>query len=235
MEHVRGERLGNWIDRGALSLRDALSIADQILGGLAALHDAGIVHGDVKSDNILVEARPDGTLSAKLIDLGLVGVYLQHEEGGANEPMISGTPDYMAPEVIRGQRATPSSDVYAVGVILYEMLTGATPFGGATVTEVVHRHLEDDAIPPSLRAPEAGIPPCLDRIVMRALAKHPSDRHASMVTMAAALRIAMPVVDGRASTRRTLRMPSTAPTLDWPRRVRQPERHRVARGTPRRH
>jgi serine/threonine-protein kinase len=89
--------------------------------------------------------------------------------------------------VISGAPPTAAADVYGAGVVLYELFTGTTPFAGGTVTEVMGRHLHDDVVPPSLRCPDAGISPALDRIVMRALAKRPEDRFADAATLAEAL------------------------------------------------
>lgn len=190
MEQVDGERLCAKVAReGGISLRRAATIVGQILNGLAALHAAGIVHGDVKSDNVLV--GDDGLV--KLIDFGLAHPDL---EGRPTLPrtrdVVSGTPDYMAPEVIRGADSTAASDTYAAGVILYELVTGVTPFAGGSSTEIVNRHLREPVLPPSLRRPDREVPPILERIIMRALEKDPAKRFASAASFASALCVAIP-------------------------------------------
>jgi serine/threonine-protein kinase len=198
MERVRGEPLGLWLERdGALSPRRAAAIVGQILDGLGAIHRAGVVHGDVKADNILIEARGDGTDSVKLIDFGLAEVDLGGEPAPLEDELVAGTPDYMAPEVIRGRRPRPASDLYAAGVLLYELVTGVTPFGGAeSPSEVLRRHLEEEAVPPSLRAAGWPIPAALDRIVLRALAKEPRSRFAGAAAFAAELAAVAAALDG---------------------------------------
>ena len=136
MELVRGRSLRALVqEQGALTVRRASAIAQQVLAGLDAIHTAGFVHGDVKADNVLVNEDDRVTL----IDFGLMrsrSEHVFHDDG-----MTSGTPEYMAPEVIRGDAPTIESDLYAVGALLYELLTGATPFAGGSSIEVLCRHL----------------------------------------------------------------------------------------------
>ncbi len=233
MERVCGETLGTRIQRdGIPSLSRAVTLVQQILAGLGALHAAGIVHGDVKSDNVLVERLDDGRDHARLIDFGLAHVQFAVNEEvrrpGPDEELVSGTPEYMAPEVIRGQGSSMASDLYAVGVILYELITGSTPFAGGTPCEITRRHLEDDVVPPSLRC-EGDLPAMLERIVLRALAKAPSERFASATAFAAALGVTMPLLRAAQPARNTQRISRDTPTLDWNREVEQ----RIALGTPR--
>jgi eukaryotic-like serine/threonine-protein kinase len=228
MEQVTGEPL---CVRSAISPRRAAVIVRQLLDGLDALHAAGIVHADVKSDNVLITRTEDGREIAKLIDFGLAHPELESAPArpAKNEETVSGTPDYMAPEVIRGKGSSPASDIYAAGVILYELLTGTTPFGGGSSSEIVHRHLCAPVVPPSLRRE---IPPILERIVMRALQKNPQNRFASAGAFAAALAVAIPSLcdDDIPVTE----LSSEKPTLEWPAReaLEEPPRRRIARGTP---
>jgi eukaryotic-like serine/threonine-protein kinase len=190
MERVAGEPLGKLVQRGRpLSLRRATEIVRQILHGLEATHRAGFVHGDIKTDNVLVAVRHDGSYAVTLIDFGLA------RPAGSNsvhDGLVSGTPEYMAPEVASGGPVTAAADIYATGVILYELLTGVPPFTGATSGEVLRRQLRDDVTPPSLLDEDSPIPPALERIVMRALAKRPRDRFPSARAFATALRVALP-------------------------------------------
>ena len=173
MQRAAGIPLGKVIERdGPLELTRVRQIATQILGGLGAIHRAGLVHGDMKSDNVLVDDRDRVTI----IDFGLTRSR-NTRPYWLDDHVLSGTPDYMAPELIRGEPMTSAADLYAVGVIIYEMLTGSTPFGGGTVTEIFERHLRDEVVPPSVRCPEREIPRHVDRLVLRALEKHPSARH----------------------------------------------------------
>jgi serine/threonine protein kinase len=169
MERVTGVSLLALIQReGLLSLPRIRTVAAQVLAGLAAIHRAGLVHADLKSDNLLID---DDRVT--IIDFGLA-----REACCADRHLISGTPEYMAPELIRGDVITPAADLYAVGVILYELLTGTTPFGGGPAAAIFDRHLHDEVVPPSKRCPDRAIPAALDALVVRALAKKPEDRFA---------------------------------------------------------
>jgi serine/threonine protein kinase len=229
MEQVDGERLCAKLAReGGISLRRAATIVRELLHGLAALHAAGIVHADVKSDNVLVETI-DGRDHVKLIDFGLAHPDLEGRPATVRtRDMVAGTPDYMAPEVIRGHGSTAASDIYAAGVILYELVTGTTPFSGGSSQDIVNRHLREPVVPPSLRRTD--LPPILDRIIMRALEKDPEKRYGSAAGFAAALAIAIPalcesdIVAGGFST--------NACTLDWTARDTMRDATCFARGTP---
>lgn len=178
MERVAGVPLS---EIRKVSVSDAIDIVQQLLGGLGALHELGIVHGDVKTENVLVERRDDRYI-AKVIDLGLA--QLATGLGDSADELISGTPFYMAPEVIRGEGSSASSDLYSAGVILFELVAGVLPFPGATSTEIFRRHLREVA-----RWPEgATVPAELDSIVRQALAKAPARRFATAAGFAAALR-----------------------------------------------
>jgi serine/threonine protein kinase len=199
MELVSGQLLDKIFEHdGGLPLRRVIVIGRQLLAGLQALHDAGFVHGDVKTGNVLVDSSPVGPVglvghdAVKLIDLGLARVPDTIE--AARTRMASGTPEYMAPEVVRGDGTLPASDLYAAGVVLYQLLTGTTPFEGGTSREILRRHLDDDVVPPSLRCPERDIPGVVERIVMIALAKHPTERYPSAAAFATAL-AAAPIVE----------------------------------------
>lgn len=188
MRRVAGAPLGELIQaQGALPLRRIRHLAAQLLEGLAAIHAAGVVHGDLKSDNVLVDDDDRVTI----IDFGLARMETDRRPA-FGDTVLSGTPEYMAPEAIRGGGMTRASDVYAVGIILYEMLTGTTPFAGGTMTEIFERHLHDQVIPPSLRAAHRTIPAALEALVMRALAKEPERRHHSAALFATAVARAVP-------------------------------------------
>jgi serine/threonine-protein kinase len=204
MELVAGERLSLL---GLPSLRRAAQIVQQLLDGLGALHASDIVHGDVKTDNILI-----GRDLVKLIDFGLA-----HISGDIpTDQLISGTPDYMAPEVIRGEGSTPQSDLYAAGVILYELLTGETPFGGDESAQIVNRHLTQRVVPPHLKRADVEIPATLERIVLRALEKAPVNRIASAAAFSEALELVMPGLDDRIPKARRNARPGTTASYAAP-------------------
>jgi serine/threonine-protein kinase len=187
MEYLAGVTLDRLlVEHGAMSSGVAASVCGQVLDGLGAAHTAGVIHADIKSGNVLVETRADGALIARVIDFGLA--HFCNEPAFQRDRLLSGTPEYLAPEVIVGGVPSVASDVYAAGVILYELLTGATPFGGGTSDDILRRHTDEAVVPPSLRAPDQNIGRDIDAVVMCALAKHPTRRFASAASFAVALR-----------------------------------------------
>ncbi|HEX2688734.1 MAG TPA: serine/threonine-protein kinase [Kofleriaceae bacterium] len=217
MQHVPGRPLGRIIAEEPIPLARAVELVLQILNALGATHDSGIIHADVKSDNFLVEVTRDGD-HVTLIDFGLARfegspACVDLEDG---KVMVSGTPEYMAPEVVRGAPPIRASDLYGVGVILYEILTGTTPFGGGTTMEIMLRHARDIVVPPSLRRPDRDIPLALDQVVLRALAKRPDARFPDAATFAQALRLAASTSQPSPSTpvRREDHSRTESPTRD---------------------
>jgi hypothetical protein len=191
MEYVAGQSLTRLIrERWPMSLASIVDLGVQILHAVGDAHGAGVVHGDIKSDNVLVETDRVGVDHAKLVDYGLARL-LDEAEPGVDEG-VCGTPEYMAPEVATGEASTYSTDLYSVGAMLYEMLTGAPPFVGKTPNEVLERIVRDDVAPPSLKRYD--IPADIEEVVMRALAKEPEDRFATAAQFAAALERARPPI-----------------------------------------
>ncbi len=185
-----------------LPVARAVAIVRQILDGLGAIHRAGYVHGDIKSGNVLVTTNADGKDVVKIIDLGLARP-LAGVVRDSDGPVITGTPDYLAPEVIAGGPKSVASDLYAIGVLLYELLTGTRPFEGGTAVEILHRHIENDVPSPTVLEPD--LPPALALAVTCALAKLPQHRHRNAPAFAYALATAVDEPsDG-------------APTRSWPR------------------
>jgi eukaryotic-like serine/threonine-protein kinase len=186
MEWLDGENLDARISRGLLDVTTALDIAQQACAGLAAAHARGIVHRDLKPANLFLTRDHRNALLVKVLDFGIAKLRL-HETKLTATGVLIGTPSYMAPEQAEGSAVDARTDVYALGVILYEMLIGAVPFDGDTPLSVLHQHTSRP--PPSLlaRAPERAISEQLDAIVMRCLAKRPDDRFATMHELAAAI------------------------------------------------
>jgi eukaryotic-like serine/threonine-protein kinase len=189
MEHIPGRSLRDLVAEDPVPAARAIDLLDQVLGALGAVHDAGIIHADVKSDNFLVESV-DGADRVTMIDFGLARVagspFCLDDEHG--EPMVLGTPEYMAPEVVRGRPPTPASDLYSAAVILYELLTGTVPFTGNTAGHIMLQQLHGFVVAPSRRRPERTIPAALDRIVLRALDKRPEARFPDAAAFARELR-----------------------------------------------
>jgi hypothetical protein len=181
MDWVEGETLRQRLAReGALPWPKACPIAAEILQGLQVLHSLGIVHRDVKCGNILLDA--EGT--AKLGDLGLAKGSDLGQTLTADATVL-GTPGYIAPEILQGNRATPASDLYSVGVVLFEMLAGAAPFGGASAHETLARALSEP--PPLHLLRQKKAPRWLVRLVSRLLEKDPKDRYPSAQSVLDAL------------------------------------------------
>jgi serine/threonine-protein kinase len=179
MEYLEGRTLKELlITRGPTPLAVAIDYARQILSALGFAHRHGIVHRDIKPHNIVV--APDGRL--KVTDFGIArsGTSQMTETGS-----IIGTAQYLSPEQAKGAPVTPASDIYSVGIVLYEMLTGTVPFTGDTPLEIAMKHLSTTPLPPSEARPE--VPHELDSIVLRALAKDPEDRYQSADEMDADL------------------------------------------------
>ncbi len=172
MERLHGETLTSCLMRtGSLGAEEAIDIALQLLSALDAAHRVGIVHRDVKPDNVFLVPRSGCTPTVKLLDFGLCRINapeLADDVHLTHAGQVVGTPEYMAPEQVYGSRAFDARiDVYAVGVILYEMLTGRRAFSGKDVRTVVLAVLAKP--PPALRTVRPDLPLSLDRIVARAM------------------------------------------------------------------
>ncbi|HET7802152.1 MAG TPA: protein kinase, partial [Humibacillus xanthopallidus] len=182
----------------------AVTIATQVCAALTEAHRAGVVHRDIKPGNVIVS--PD--LHVKVTDFGIARS-LGHS-ALTDVGTILGTAAYLPPEQARGEAATPASDLYSLGILLYQMLTGRPPFEGDTPVAVALRHLDEPVPAPSASTP--GVPAGLDRVVEVATAKDPADRYADAAAMAAALRRALS--DDPAPTARALTLPAPLPAAD---------------------
>jgi serine/threonine-protein kinase len=178
-ELVEGESLAERLRGGPLAPAEAQAVAEQLCRALGSAHAQGVVHCDVKPANVLLTSKG----GVKVGDFGVARL-----AEGTSQPhaaTVAGTPRYMSPEQARGRRATPATDVYSAGVVLYEMLAGEPPFAHGSAVELGLRHLQDP--PPPL---PAGVPSALSEIVLKALSKLPADRYGDGAAMAAALRAA---------------------------------------------
>jgi eukaryotic-like serine/threonine-protein kinase len=170
MAYYPGESLQDRLDRGPLPVAEAVEIAAQVASGLAAAHEAGIVHRDIKPSNVVLSDR--GTV--KVVDFGLA----THpgRERLTRSGLAVGTPGFMSPEQIKGEGATAASDVWALGVTLYEMLAGRPPFRGDSLPATVYSTVHED--PPDLRVARPEVPAWLAGVVARCLQKNPGMRYA---------------------------------------------------------
>jgi eukaryotic-like serine/threonine-protein kinase len=187
MEYVEGRTLRQVLrDRGALPAPDALALIDPVLAALTAAHEGGIVHRDVKPENVLVGENG----RVKVADFGLARALT--DSGTTTRGLLLGTVNYISPEQALGEPATPRSDVYSAGIVLYELLTGTTPHAGATDFVVVRNHIDNDVPPPSHIEP--GIHPIVDQLVLRATARDVHQRFADANEFAEAVTAARDVV-----------------------------------------
>jgi serine/threonine protein kinase len=194
MELIEGPTLAAMLADGArLSVSRAVWIARNLLAGLAHAHQSGILHRDVKPENVMFALRRDA-LRPVLIDFGLARL---RDEGPLTAAgMCVGSPSYLAPERLLGRIYDARADVYAVGVVLYEMLAGARPIAGSTPQEILRGHV--DRPPRPLRALRPDVPAALEAVVARALAKDPSRRFADAEAMMSALAEVPLAIDGPA-------------------------------------
>ena len=174
MECVRGYTLWELLEEAPnhrLAPRVALGIARQICRGLQAAHEQGIIHRDIKPQNVLIDHKGE----VKLMDFGIARV-AEAKEGMTQAGLIVGTPHYMSPEQVQGKLLDPRSDVYSVGILIYEALVGAKPFSAPSLTAVLTAHITETPKPAIEQRPEIGRE--VNGIVMRCLAKNPKDRYA---------------------------------------------------------
>ncbi|HKR12641.1 MAG TPA: serine/threonine-protein kinase [Pyrinomonadaceae bacterium] len=184
MELLEGPTLREILAKEApIETARAISIMLQASAAVAAAHEAGIIHRDLKPANIIIIQRPDVPTTVKVLDFGvakLVAGALDDDDGRITlrqAGALIGTPRYMAPEQYNGDELTPAADVYSLGVILYEMLTGMAPFTGSSPVEIAAKHVNNP--PHSPRKIVAAIPEDVERLVLHALKKQPGNRPAN--------------------------------------------------------
>lgn len=170
MELVPGVPLKELVTNGPLSLDQTIDIGVQVAKALDSAHAAGVIHRDIKSQNIIVSEAG----AAKLVDFGIAAA---DRFVGEPDEAVLGTVHYVAPERARGERATAATDIYSLGVVLYEMATGRVPFDGLTALEIATRHVNEPAPRPSSLNPQ--IPTHVEGAILHALEKQPSQRPAS--------------------------------------------------------
>ncbi|HZI17870.1 MAG TPA: serine/threonine-protein kinase [Pyrinomonadaceae bacterium] len=179
MEYVRGEELSSVIKRfGRLPHDKALEVARQLCAGLAAAHEAGILHRDLKPGNVMIDERGD----VRIMDFGLAGLAEEFRE----EHAVEGTPEYMSPEQFRGRELTQRSDIYSLGLILYELFTGRKAFKADSLQALV-RLRRSETLPEAPSAIVRDLDPLVERVILRCIAADPKDRPAGALQVAAAL------------------------------------------------
>jgi serine/threonine-protein kinase len=177
MELVEGETLADTIAAGPLDAAQSISVGLQLAAGLEHAHQQGIVHRDIKSANVMVAGA-----TAKIMDFGVARLA---SAGLTATGQLLGTPAYLAPEVIRGETADARSDIFSLGVVLYECLTGHRPFDGDNISAVMYQVV--NVTPAVPEAPGSGVPAALSALVMKAIEKDPANRFRSAGELAGAL------------------------------------------------
>jgi serine/threonine protein kinase len=177
MEFISGQNLEQMLAHSPIPFTTAAIWAADIASALSYAHRSGIIHGDVKPSNIRVTEND----KVKLVDFGVARFASQ----ASRSDRVLGTPAYLSPEQIEGQRQDGRSDIFSLGIVLYEMITDVRPFEGNSLGEVCAQILTADPVPPSKRNP--AVPPAFDRIVARCLAKNPEERYQSGNDLARAL------------------------------------------------
>src|SRR5437870_4026900 len=175
MEYVRGYTLAELLEEAPdhrMASRAAMGLSRQICRGLEAAHEQGVVHRDIKPQNVLIDHKGE----VKLMDFGIARMAEAHE-GMTQAGLIVGTPHYMSPEQVRGDNLDARSDVYSMGVMIYETLAGRRPFESSSLTGVLTAHITEKPKPPAELRPE--IPSQLNAIIMRCLEKDPKARFAN--------------------------------------------------------
>jgi serine/threonine-protein kinase len=189
MEWLEGESVDRWLaHRGPFSTAEALTVMEELGGALHLAHSQGVLHRDLKAQNVMVVPRAQG-FTVKLVDFGIAKVQAPEGMSGLTSAgAVMGTPVAMAPEQIRGQAVDARTDLYALGVLLYQLLTGRLPFDGASAVEVEEQHLH---APPPRLGERVQVPPALEAVVQRCLAKKPEERWPDVTTFLTALRAAL--------------------------------------------
>ncbi|HYH43168.1 MAG TPA: serine/threonine-protein kinase [Burkholderiales bacterium] len=206
MELLDGHELGTVIANGRLPVAHALDIAAQVADGLAYAHEHGVVHRDIKPANIMV--LHDGVV--KIADFGIAR--MRSAERGSESSPVLGSPRYMSPEQVLRKRAESRSDIFSLGVVLYEMLTGAPPFSGADLNAILFQIV--NLVPPAPSTMNPEMPEMVDFVVAKALAKTPDERYESARELANDLRECRRKIDAPAPLATLAIFKPSVPRLD---------------------
>ncbi|BAU99912.1 Stk1 family PASTA domain-containing Ser/Thr kinase [Aurantimicrobium minutum] len=181
MEYVEGLELSKLVARGPLKVPEAVRVAGEILSAVEFAHSAGIVHCDIKPDNIMITRQGN----VKVLDFGIARAAAAAFDDLAQTTSVLGTAAYFSPEQAQGKKVDARTDIYAIGVVLFEMLTGKVPFEGDTAVALAHQHIHAQPVAPSTF--NTKVTPALDAVVLKALSKAPKDRYQSTQAFGTAL------------------------------------------------
>jgi len=219
MELLTGTSLGAWSQTG-VDLPRALAVLVQICDGLAAAHQVGVIHRDLKPDNVIVVPTGDGGELVKLLDFGVAKLVNRDDEDVGFQTAagsVIGTPAYMSPEQAGGMLIDARSDIYSLGAIMYELFCGQPMFRGRSFGEYVRKHLTEMPVPPHATPGGAGIDPQLEALILRSLDKDPEQRFAHISELRDALLHLLGGADGRLDPGGTYPPPLAAPGATGPR------------------
>ncbi|HET7363803.1 MAG TPA: serine/threonine-protein kinase [Burkholderiales bacterium] len=215
MELLEGIDLRTRVTKQGVTALEAIEIARQVAEGLGYAHERGVVHRDIKPGNIML----NGGGKAKIMDFGLARMRLADHKTSTG--MVLGTPRYMSPEQISGQPVDQRSDIFSLGIVLYEMLTGTRLFSGENIEQVQHSITQTDHVPPTRVVP--GLPAMIDFVVARALKKDPAVRYQDAYELAADLETCLAELRGQAAATepsgdksRTVKMAAGEKAVDAP-------------------
>lgn len=194
MDYLAGQTLADRLAAGPLTTEEARPVACHVAAALAAAHRLKIVHRDLKPDNVFLVPQEDGGLQVVVTDFGVARMHKTSKESLTESNIVLGTPDYMAPEQLELEEAIPASDIYTLGLVMYEMVTGHRPFeAGATPIENIFLRVTEDPKPPQQHVPD--LDPRWVEVILRCLERKPADRYASPLEIIDAL-------EGKAGRRR---------------------------------
>ncbi len=206
MELVEGETLQQIVARGPLPMDQMMAIAEQVSGALDHAHARQIIHRDIKPSNIMVTGDTAGD-TAKVMDFGVAKITSM---GMTSTGQVLGTPSYMSPELVKGANLDGRSDIFSLGVVLYEMVTGSKPFIGENITTVIYKIIGEQPEPPADINP--ALHPGLNYVVLKALAKNPADRYQNCAELVADLKNYRALSDqGKAAARAAMAAHTSAP------------------------
>lgn len=188
MEYVKGRELREDLRKGQLDELDAIKIMKQICSALQEAHDLDIIHRDLKPDNILLTEFRGESMFVKILDFGIAKITNQEgqEKQLTQAGIVYGTPEYLSPEQAQAKPLDHRTDIYSLGVMLYEIMTGRVPYQSSSAVEVLTMHVFNDPTPPSQVAPHR-VSPTMENIILRAMAKHPENRFQSALEFFSAL------------------------------------------------
>jgi serine/threonine protein kinase len=215
MEYIEGKSLRDVIHQEApIPLPRALKIAAQIASSLVDAHAHSIVHRDLKPDNVMLQERGRQKDVVRVLDFGIAKLRDENRQSQLAMTQAGdmlGTPQYMSPEQIRGETIDGRTDIYSLGGLLYEMVTGRLPFEAPTVMALLSKHLLETIVPPSQRRPDLNLPPAIDHLILGAMAKNPAERPPTMELFGeqiAALQAQFPADTAVATAQATAQQPA---------------------------